>query len=75
MDRYSRVLAKCHPKFVSNNTKIYFKAYLFIQLMKNSARNIKPKAITVLKKEGERGGGPARYDNDHRYNGVFYPVP
>ena len=29
--------------------------------------------ITVLKKEG---GGPARYDHDHRFNGFFFdPFP
>ena len=34
----------------------------------------KPKAITVLKKEG--GRGPARYDHDHRFNVVFFtPTP
>ena len=33
------------------------------------ARRKKPKAITVLKKEG---GAPARYDHDHRFNGFFF---
>ena len=51
-----------------------FKAYLNHPINKKTLREKKPKAITVLKKE--RGGGPARYDHDHRFNGVFFlPLP
>ena len=45
-----------------------FKTYLILINEKNVAEK-KPKAITVLKKEGE--GGQARYDHDHRFNGFF----
>ena len=60
-----------------NITKVCFKQYqnLFqdipgypINKQKNARK--KPKAITVLKKEG--GGGPARYDHAHRFNGFFF---
>ena len=38
-----------------------------------TAQKKQPKTITVLKKEG--GGGPVRYDHDHRFNGFFLPLP
>ena len=61
------------PKFVSNITKICFNTYLNHPInQKKHLKKEKPKAITVLKKEG---GGPARYDYDHRFNGFFYPLP
>ena len=44
-----------------------FKTYLNHPInQKTSQKNLR--AITVLKKEG---GGPARYDHDHRFNGFF----
>ena len=39
---------------------------------KKTVQEKKTKAITVIKKEGG-GGGPARYDHDHRFNGFFTP--
>ena len=50
-----------------------FKTYLNRPINKKTSKKIKkkkPKAITVLKKEG---GGPARYDHDHRFNGFLTP--
>ena len=37
-----------------------------------TAQKKKPKALTVFKKEG---GGPARYDHAHRFNGFFFFTP
>ena len=33
--------------------------------------HVKIDSIKVFKKVGEGGGGPARYDHDHRFNGYF----
>ena len=50
-----------------------FKTFLNHPINQKTSRKKKPKAITVLKKEG---GGPARYDHDHRFNGFFFdPFP
>ena len=48
-----------------------FKTFLNHPINQKTSRKKKkkPKAITVLKKEG---GGPARYDHDHRFNGFFF---
>ena len=51
-----------------------FKTFLNHPINQKNVAKKKPKAITVLKKEG--GGGPARYDHDHRFNVFFfYPFP
>ena len=55
---------------VLNILKMCFKTYLnhpINQKIRRKKKNLR--AITVLKKEG---GGPARYDHDHRFNGYFF---
>ena len=47
-----------------------FKTYLNHPInQKTSQKKKNLRAITVFKKEG---GGPARYDHDHRFNGFFF---
>ena len=58
--------------FTHKFIKTCFMKYLIPSLIKRQLKK-ESKAITVLQK---RGGGPARYDHDHSFNGIFfYPFP
>ena len=49
-----------------------FKTYLNHPINQKNVAEKSLRAITVLKKEG---GGPARYDHDHRFNVFFFSLP
>ena len=63
---HNQKICQPYPKYVSTHTRI-------TQLIQKRRKKKYSKAITVLQKEG--GGGPARYDHDHRFNGFFFPFP
>ena len=48
-----------------------FKTYLNHPINQKMLRKKKPKGDHSFQKK--RGGGPARYDHDHRFNGFFKP--
>ena len=49
-----------------------FKTYLRHPINKKTSQKNYLRRSQFSKK---RGGGPARYDHDHRFNGFFYPFP
>ena len=48
-----------------------FKTYLNHPTSQKTSRKKQPKGDHSSKKKRE-GGGPARYDHDHRFNGFFF---
>ena len=58
--------------FTQKIIKTCFMKYLITSLIKRQQKK-ESKAFTVLQKRG--GGGPARYDHDHSFNGIFLPLP
>ena len=58
-------------KFAQNCTEIIFMTYLTNRILKKNCETKNYRRQSQFNRK--RGGGPRRYDHDHRFNRFFYP--